>query len=720
MTLKNLLPEKMLRFADWVADTWPGKWLEWFLNQVGLNVPHEYRGLIIMALLSNLALFAVYNAVLICLWIVRGWRSKAPEATGRWATKSEIKRYFWIISQLGHLLAFRVFPAAGMIVSILFVFSRINGNTDIVFFLLLAAAAGLLYVGDYSDYRKRAMPYPLGRYKGLRPCLIGGIRGSLLYGTAKEQRQEHVLIIGPTGTGKTSAYFIPPLLEDAAGNCSAVVIEAKVTGDDKDDMLKLIGPTWFANNKKVLIFDPWSDEKDGKNTLHFNPLLNLKADFEDGDTRETIDEIVDAVYRTSAEISGTPSSDGAFHEGNEKRLLRGLLYISLFKPPGQRNMTAIRHIVGGNVETVVSYINTAASQKDKALTDYIKRELIWFTSSDSLRPDAKAHTLTGIANKLEIFDHPDVKECTVNNDLDLNLIFREPCLLVVKSPMDIIGANILASIITRLLMLKSHRKLTYGAGEEFKVWFYLDELPTLCLPELSKFVATARSAGVGVIAAVQDKADLSSSIVVKRGTNSIEGLLSNMKTKIILPGCGPDTAEYFSKAWGMQSTDQTTMTRGVFDIVDFRYMKTQRTHRLISSDDIYKMDKRHAVIDIAHARPFRVRTERWFESRRYRKMVRKNSDVQVWRYKPEMPEGGYIEFESPIKSISLTDEKKVTQRLGLGEALGTPGSSVELDISTRDSDFQTMRRDREVSSYQRDMIALQGDEHHHEHKLDVD
>lgn len=163
MTLKNLLPEKMLRFADWVADTWPGKWLEWFLNQVGLNVPHEYRGLIIMALLSNLAFFAVYNAVLICLWIVRGWRSKAPEATGRWATKSEIKRYFWIVSPLGHLLAFRVFPAAGMIVSILFVFPMINGNTDIAFLLLLAAAVGLLYVGDYSDYRKRAMPYPLGK-----------------------------------------------------------------------------------------------------------------------------------------------------------------------------------------------------------------------------------------------------------------------------------------------------------------------------------------------------------------------------------------------------------------------------------------------------------------------------------------------------------------------------------------------------------------------------
>lgn len=676
--------EKLSDLGKWVDSSWIGILFRSLLSMAeiesGSNLSPEFRGLILFFLAIQFGLFIAWYLGLASLWFARGWRTRTPEATGRWATKEEIRKLFTLLSPLQYFIVTRL-PLIMGIGLFAYIILEPSSIISVYFPLTLTAIGGVIYINScYHDYRKKAMPYPLGRHERLSPCLIGGTRKSIL-GTVRDQRQEHVLIIGPTGTGKTSAYFIPPLLDDAIGNCSAVVVEAKVTGDDKDDLLKLTGPTWYANVKKVLVFDPWT----GGETLHFNPLLGLKADTEDGDTRETIDEIVDAIYRTSAEIMGAPSSDAAYHEANEKRLLAGLIYLLLFKPAGQRNIAAIRHIVGGEVETAVSYINSSAGFKNQQLTDFIKRELIWFTSPDNLRVDRRADTLAGIANKLNIFTHPKVKACTVSNNLDLDLIFKEPCLLVIKSPMNVVGANVLASIITRLLMLKSHRKLSYGAGEEFKVWFYLDELPTLCLPELSKFVATARSAGVGVIAAVQDKADLFSSIQVRRGTNSVESLLTNLKTKIILPGCGSDMAKHLSDSWGLQSTDQTTLSRGVWDVFNFRYMKIQRTTPLITMDNISKLDKQLAIIDIAHVRPFMVEQIRWYQSKRYKRMVRKNARIEDWRFKPANAE--YIKYETPtIPTYDVIDYKKVAKRktVDLCEVLGEGDSNIH--ILNQDSD----------------------------------
>lgn len=589
---------------------------------------------------------------IIHVWMVATRIStKGTGANARFATFLVVFKEYSIPSRFSTILFSYISGLAFPLVILVTLGVRINNYL----FLAIGVALGTLirsWKGRYSEIRKNAQPFPLGSYKMLKVYLIGGYKLSYLRGKVKERRENHMIVLGPTGSGKTTKYFIPGILEDAHNNCSAIVVEAKASA--QEDMFKLIAPTWAAAGKKVVLYDPW-----GGGGVSFNPLLGLKASFDDPVTRDTIEEIVDAIYRTYEAEKGSPSGDAAYYGDQEKGLLKGLLTISLFKPEGQRNLAAIYEVVNGTLENVIGYINSTINIKNSGqnIASEIRKNLLWFTDMDNGRPELKASTLRGLAGKLAVFSHPRVRDHVINDELDLDIIFKEPTLFCIKSPLKVPGASTISSIIVRLLMTRVPDKLSYGGGENFKVYFYLDELQSLCIPKFDQFTKTARSSGTGIIAAVQDRTDLAEIIRAKLGINSVDGLLANFRTQILLPGLQHETTKHFSDSFGKREFRARRTIRSTQSPIDFSYTNTREEKLLLTPDNIRYMRENESIIVDSNIRPFFVKTVPWYKSWRYKSMIKANANQQVEIYKKN---GTVVCYESPMPSTyNLTDVKKV-------------------------------------------------------------
>lgn len=598
--------------------------------------------------LTGVLIRAIFHIWMVVTRIV----TKGTGANARFATFMEVFRGYTIPSRFSTVTFSYTAGFALVLLFAILLGIRMNG----LLFLAISLGAGtgiLMLKGNYGKIRSRTQPYPLGMYGHmLKLYLTGGYRLSFIRGDTKEQRDSHTIILGPTGSGKTTKYFIPGILEDAGNNCSVIFVEAKASA--QEDMFSLVAPSWAAAGKKVILYDPWGD-----NSVSFNPLLGLKASFEDPVTRDTVEEVVDAIYRTYEAEKGSPSGDAAYYADQEKSLLKGLITICLYMPEGQRNLAAVYEVVNGTLESVVKYIHSAMSPKlgGPGMAEAIRKNLSWFTDMENGRSDLKASTLRGLAGKLAVFSHPRVRDRVINDELDLDIIFKEPTLFCIKSPLKVPGASTISSIIVRLLISRVPDKLAYGGGKNFKVYFYLDELQSLCIPKFDQFTKTARSSGTGIIAAVQDRTDIAEIIRAKLGINSVDGLLANFKTQVLLPGLQHGTTKHFSDSFGKREFRARRTIRSTQSPIDFSYTNTREEKLLLTPDNIRYMPEDRGIVVDSNNRPFFVQTVPWYRSSRYRSMIKANAGRQVEIYKKN---GIAVSYESPpAPTYNLTDVKKV-------------------------------------------------------------
>lgn len=676
--------DKLLHLADFIGNNVIGQYADKILKYFGLNLPGY---LLVPALLVFGALLAVFVAVPVIWYVLKmifGLLTllmmgtvKGSGQSGRFATFMEIFKAFSIPSRFSYFLFnYIAMPLTILIIifaSILSWHFFVNNSSGIpvalknkpflAFVLIGSCISGVLFrrIKNYKDTKKVIQPFPLGRYKFLNVYLTGGKRKSFIRGNVKEQRQEHVLMIGPTGSGKTSCYFIPPLIEDAFGYASSIFVEVKASS--QENVFDVVAPVWNAQGKKVLLFDPWSNGP----TLHFNPLLGLKPDFNDDETVRTSKLLVNALYETAwAEQRRRPGEDIHFVR-QEWDLLRPLMILTQFKPVGMRNFTAIREVVGGTVADVCAFINSTVSFSSREIASDIRREFSWFTEEKNMRVDRKAEILTSIKAILDVYASPNVRACTMDNNIDLDIVMKEPSLLCLKAPLNERGASTIPSMIVRMLMLKAYDKSKYGAGEDFKLWFYLDELASLALSDLPKFVQTARSAGVGVVAGVQAKGDLLAVTDPRMGNLGIDAILPNFKTKILFPGLDFDTARYFSQSFGKKEVTVQSGQRHVTEPISFRYNKQKKDAPLVTEDALQYMDnkfqtaKNLALIYNTDIRPFFVKTRPWYKTRKYKKIVEQTAGKKPIIYAPVLKN---ISFESPTVPAYSTYSKDSSSKAG--------------------------------------------------------
>ncbi len=296
-----------------------------------------------------------------------------------------------------------------------------------------------------------------------------------------EDLARHVLVVGLTGSHKTTAVTFPVLLEAARHGVSVVALDLKY---GEADSLARAAAEWQRCARDVLTFAPLDPA-----TLRWNPVHRCRTM---GDAYQFAAELFD---------EPDPSDPDLLYWLGAERHVCAVLCFALVTDAGPATLGRIRSLCEAGPAAVEAYVRRHPASQDLAsrLGAY----------SAMLHKD-QAGILQGIAARLEAWGDEAVCAATgpaaPRECIDVSRVRREPLLLVVGVPQSALGRlRWLCHLFLRHLAATLLRPRTMD--ERTRVLLILEELPAWgALPGLADQLATYRSRQVSVLATIQSEA----------------------------------------------------------------------------------------------------------------------------------------------------------------------------------------------------------------------
>jgi hypothetical protein len=116
----------------------------------------------------------------------------------------------------------------------------------------------------------------------------------LIIGIDRKKRFEHIMIISPTGGGKTSKFIIPSIENDACfDNTSVYAIDI-----DGPYLYNAVKDKWLINKKRIIHFDPYNAD-----SIHFNPLIERYNNYNNNEAKIDKNLDKDIYYSNNAAVN---------------------------------------------------------------------------------------------------------------------------------------------------------------------------------------------------------------------------------------------------------------------------------------------------------------------------------------------------------------------------------------------------------------------------------
>lgn len=399
----------------------------------------------------------------------------------------------------------------------------------------VAALLLIRYPGRPGTSHGSARWASMRELRGRRPRpghadLVIGRAGRAAVAVREAEQYEHLLLVAPTGAGKTSGLILPNLLREP-GTRSLVVT------DPKRELLRLTSPYLRSvyGEANVLALD----FLDPALSAGYNPLA----------------QVVDAASAdlfAQTWVRNTGTSKEPFWD-NAARTLLGAAALHLVKadadvvPP----LSALLDFLCGQPAEAVtaalaeSPVPEARRLARGFLTNMAKNERLVGSVFAELPP------------RFACLNLESVRRVTAVNEVDVARLAAVPT--VVYLALDLDHARTLAPLTACFFRdlfagLAAIAKAQRDGRLPTPVLAYLDEFGTIGhVPEFQSRLATVRSAGIGCLLVVQDLAQLTK----EYGKEDADTILTNATTKLCLAGVTHDDAAYFSQLAGTTTVHAT-------------------------------------------------------------------------------------------------------------------------------------------------------------------
>lgn len=372
--------------------------------------------------------------------------------------------------------------------------------------------------GDSNERAPASGGLLLGKYEGRKLWL------------PKRLAVRHTLVCGPTGSGKSTAIFIPNLIEQVG--VSAIVTEA--SPGRMTPVLYRNSAGWrHLAGHKIIYFNP----DDPRSTLRVNPV-DLVKNFDDAQLLANL-----VVTNTTAD---THVGDQVWSQA-ETHLLQALLL----------------HVAGMRED-----LNEPSKKGDNANLGYLRRLLR--RGPDGMQEELATTKLAAARNEYEAYlnnSSPNFRFGVVSGLLARLTLFANPQIAAVTEVTDFSMDDLTNSLFTMYLSIPVHRQdytplaalifnyaFTFLLNRldelKYPLMLFLDEFTNFgAIPGMSRYLTVIRNAGIGAVLGVQDLIQMEDVYREKQA----QILWSQPRTKIFFPPADDRMAERISKMLGMMT-----------------------------------------------------------------------------------------------------------------------------------------------------------------------
>ena len=428
---------------------------------------------------------------------------------------------------------------------------------------VVLAAAALIWLGRP---RTSLRPGSLGRARTARLLELrrlwrgGGARvrlGRVGPVTVRLPEDEHLLVLGPTGSGKSSSLAIPAILEWPG---------PVVVTDPKGELL---ARTLVARERRgrAAVFAPLMEPGDG-----WNPISAISS--------------ADDALRCAGFLLGRPPDREPFWHDLALQLLHGLLVEAATDGLTLSDILALLQQV-------------PAEEMAEELSHPMARQLVQGALSGGDR--TAMGVVATLVSKLGVFGSDQVARTTARSTFDPRSLASGQLnsLYCVVSPTD---APLVRGLLSALL--SACWRAVYASPPPLPVLFVLDEFAQLtALPELPSLVQLGRTQGVRLVLLAQDLASISTLY----GAETVTALWANCRTKLLLPGISEvDLLERASRLVGSATLHSADGGHPV------------QAHPHLPPDEIRRLRRGRALILRGSDHPALVRQLPWYGDRRMR------------------------------------------------------------------------------------------------------
>lgn len=379
--------------------------------------------------------------------------------------------------------------------------------------ILLAVLVLLLYLRGQTNHlpnpfvRKNIIYRPKEKAQGV---LLGKKFGLLAY--SPEQNEGHILVMGPSGTGKTSALLIPTL---RSWQGTALVVD--ISGDISANV----------NTPNKIIFNPTSE-----NCIPYDVFASINTVTDDTERQERLEQLAYLLLPDKA----SDSEAGVFFCKNGRKMITAALIC--YYGMGWDFIRICEHFLSNDWR---SLLNDIASQQNQTANMYISSFAgaseqntagCKQAADDALKLFATNEKIKNALRKVASYE-PSISPATLETN-SVYIYIPDEKLKIYGDLLRIITAQSMEYFSSRP---KEHTQM---------ILFCLDEFASFGKLQITEALRKLRKRHIRIMVLTQSLADLD----MIYGKDERKAMLGNFKFTILLGCKDTETQEYFSKMIG--------------------------------------------------------------------------------------------------------------------------------------------------------------------------
>ena len=371
----------------------------------------------------------------------------------------------------------------------------------------------------------------------------------------------HALVVGRTGVGKTTGFFIPNIVERLGVN----MIITEATPDYGPGELYTLTAGWRKNaGHEVMSFNP-----SVMSSTRINPIDRVRNAPEEFKAREA-ERLADLVV-TNGERPGT-RVDPAF-DRSEKHLLMSLILHTAATDPKYGHFGALRWLLLSGVKNVQKVMMDSPSRVAKMEFDGWHRDM-----SDGF----KYSVTGGLKTKLNPWLTDQMIALTETTDIDLKALNDKLFTFYIAVPNRSKDSQLIGSLMVNFLI---DHILDQGAKMKHRTAIMLDEFTNFGkISNIADFLAIVRKARIGLVLAFQNYYQLER--VYDR--NEAKIIFDQPATQIFFQQKKYPEAKELSEALGRVTIEETTVSDSG------RIMESVMGRQLATPDELMRLE-RHCI-----------------------------------------------------------------------------------------------------------------------------